>query len=112
LDSDSKESWLYFIKSSLSGFVQSRLYQNGWNLQEFEQNFDLNYIKSSWVEKYAPSIKTRLTVFNSTSFASASLMLLLKRKVRWTRLRKEKGPLNTRGLRWKVRKVYGNKKNG
>jgi len=94
-DTPIKGSWEEFIKSSLSGFIQARLYSGSWNLEEFVQNFELDYAKGSWVDKYGSGYaKDRLDVFNSTSFASYSLSRLLSRisskRRRWT-----KGPLFT-----------------
>jgi hypothetical protein len=86
--------WLDFVYSSIAGFIQSRLYCGSWNLDEFEQDFELKYVTSSWVDKYGTQEKTPLTVFNSSSFASYSLCRILSRPSskhrRWTR-----GPLFT-----------------
>jgi len=91
----SQRSWLRFIRSSISGFVQSRLYSGSWNLDGYSQSFELDYIRSSWVDKYGTSYK-QIDVFNSTSFASYSLCHILSRPSMRKRA-KSKGPLfNTR----------------
>jgi hypothetical protein len=81
-----------FIKNSVMGFIQSRLYSGSWNLEEFTQNFELEYIRSSWVDKYGGSQGGQIDVFNSTSFASYSLTHILSRPT-LKRRRISKGPL-------------------
>lgn len=82
---DSGFTWQDFIKSSIAGFIQSRLYSNSWNLGEFDQSFELDYVKGSWCHKYlvdkAWRLKdpVKLDVFNSSSFACYSLSRLLRR---------------------------------
>lgn len=84
-----ENTWEQFIHSSIAGFIQSRLYSGSWNLEGFEQSFDLDYVKSSWVDKCGPRVSTHLTVFNSTSFASYSLVKILsrisKKRRKWTK---------------------------
>jgi hypothetical protein len=87
----SQRSWLRFVRSSISGFVQSRLYSGSWNLEGYSQSFELDYIRSSWVDKYGTSYK-EIDVFNSTSFASYSLCHILSRQSMRKRKR-SKGPL-------------------
>lgn len=60
-------------KSKLFGFIQSRLYQGSWNMEGYEQSFDLTFNKGSYVAysmKLKGQIGDRMTVFNSTTFAS------------------------------------------
>lgn len=90
-----KRNWQAFAKSSIAGFIQSRLYGDSWNLEGYEQSFELDYIRSSWVDKFgARYSKMRMDVFNSTSFASYSLLQILSRPSQ-RRRRRTKGPLFT-----------------
>lgn len=90
-----RRNWQAFAKSSIAGFIQSRLYGDSWNLEGYEQSFELDYIKSSWVDKYGHRYsRMKMDVFNSTSFSCYSLLQILskpsQRRRRWS-----KGPLFT-----------------
>jgi hypothetical protein len=63
-------SWERLAKSRLLGFIQSRLYQGSWNLDDYDQNFELTYTSKSWLGTQSQYITDNMTVFNSTSFAS------------------------------------------
>lgn len=64
-------NWDNLIESKLAGFIQSRLYTGAWNLEEFYQDFALNFIPESYCDKYGSKQReTIFTVFNVTSFAS------------------------------------------
>jgi hypothetical protein len=70
------------VKSRLFGFIQSRLYQGSWNMEGYEQSFELTFRKGSYCA-YSMSIKDKsisdnMTVFNSTTFASEWLVKKLK----------------------------------
>jgi len=69
-------------KSKLLGFIQSRLYQGSWNMEGYEQLFDLTYKNGSYCA-YSMKVSNkrfaeRMTVFNSTTFASEWLVKKLK----------------------------------
>lgn len=77
-------TWESLIKSKLLGFIQSRLYQGDWNLEGYEQSFDLNPKKGSWVEHWYHITRQKqtnviLNVFNSTTFASEWLVSILRK---------------------------------
>jgi len=40
-------NWELFFKSKIFGFVQSRLYNGNWNLEDLHQDFDFKYDKKS-----------------------------------------------------------------
>jgi len=69
-------TWEELIKSKLLGFIQSRLYQGSWNLDGYEQCFDLNERKGSLMHYMAKrrKITVPVDVFNSTTFASEWLV--------------------------------------
>lgn len=61
------------FKSKYIGWIQSRLYQNTFNLEEFFQNFTYTKALHSWSEQVGEKpgrYKTKLDVFNSSSYAS------------------------------------------
>ena len=68
-------------KSKLFGFIQSRLYQGSWNMEGYEQIFELTYKKGTYCA-YSMKLKNgpseRLNVFNSTTFASEWMVKKLK----------------------------------
>lgn len=75
-------SWREFVTSSISGFIQSRLYSDSWNAEEITQNFELTYVRSSWVHSYLARPdkgRERLDVFNSSSFACYHLARILRK---------------------------------
>jgi hypothetical protein len=76
----SKESWDRLVKSRIAGFIQSRLYQGSWNLDGYEQCFDLDYSNGSFCEKKLQSINVPINIFNATTFASEWLVKKLKHK--------------------------------
>lgn len=69
------KSWEMFIKSSLSGWLQSRMYSGFWQLDKFFQDFSYTFASGSWSKevggKADPS--TEVGIFNSSSVASAWL---------------------------------------
>jgi hypothetical protein len=68
--STSRTDWEEFIESSITGFLQSRMYQDSWNMKEFIQSFELSYEPGSWVDYYKERPELiKLDVFNSTSYA-------------------------------------------
>jgi len=73
------QSWDAKFKSKLIGYIQSRLYQDKWNLDDIEQDFELTYGSGSWMD-YASKKWTlpHMDVFNSTSYASHSLLNFLR----------------------------------
>jgi hypothetical protein len=101
-------SWREYFKSKLIGFVQSRLYQGDWNLENLEQDFNYRFVNQSWAEKIGPK-KGDLNVFNSSSFACYSLYNIF----RWNQFprkrfnRKPKANLFTEKGQpvWNTRKV-------
>jgi len=46
-EKDSQFSWHTFITSKLAGFVQSRMYNDGWNMEDYFQSFKLKFSKGS-----------------------------------------------------------------
>jgi len=65
-------SWESYFKSRLIGFIQSRLYQGQWNLENLEQDFELKFIKGSWMD--TKLLKTDVNIFTASSFACYSLL--------------------------------------
>jgi hypothetical protein len=75
----SRRKWLRLSKSPIFGFLQSRLYQDSYDLKKFVQNFELKYIPFSMVDGLARSESPpKLDVFNSTSYASKSVMSIMR----------------------------------
>lgn len=72
----SLSSWELLIRSKVWGLIQSRMYQDSWLQAEIDQSFDLDWQPLSWVEQRIKGI-SGLNVFNSTSYASSDLLLLL-----------------------------------
>jgi hypothetical protein len=70
-----RSSWEKLASSRLFGLIQSRLFQEGWNIP-ITQCFELTYKPRSWVEL---SKDKTLNVFNSTSIASYDLLKRLSR---------------------------------
>jgi hypothetical protein len=70
-----RSSWEKLASSKLFGMIQSRLFQEGWNIP-ITQCFELTYKPNSWVDRYED--KT-INVFNSTSIASYDLLKRLSR---------------------------------
>lgn len=70
--------WEEFVNSKLRGFFMSRLYIGEYNIKEFMQDFEFNYIKKSWVGERAHKVKMDLNIFNSSSAAVAALANSLK----------------------------------
>jgi hypothetical protein len=84
-----------FIQSSLKGFILSRMYTGSWNLEEYFQDFHLDYMKGSWIWKYykwrqiikekggekkllSRLLNIKVTVFNSSSLCIPSMLEILK----------------------------------
>jgi hypothetical protein len=70
-------TWKEIFRSKLIGFIQSRLYQNKWNLRELEQNFSYTFIHGSWADKEINKSRG-LNIYNSSSFACLSLWNMLR----------------------------------
>lgn len=68
-------SWESLVNSSIAGFMQSRMYQGSWNLEDYVQSFELTFTEQSWCRLYkrALSVPQKLTVFNSTSIAAYTI---------------------------------------
>lgn len=88
LDTPYPFTWHELFTTKLIGLVQARMYSGTFNLGKLEQDFRLTYGKNSWVS-YHDKKDGRMTVFNSSSFASTSLNQILRNKER-----------KRRGLRW------------
>jgi hypothetical protein len=71
--------WDEFVKSKLSGFMQSRLFAGSWTLEKFYQDFELNATRDSYADLYQGKSGELFTVFNVTSYASEFLCKQLKR---------------------------------
>lgn len=73
-------SWDGLIRSKLLGFIQSRLYQGTWNMDGYEQCFELNDKEGSFARYYQTRRQRAefMTVFNSSTFASEWLVKRLK----------------------------------
>lgn len=105
----STETWENLIKSKLFGFIQSRLYQGKWNLDDLKQSFKLDPKSGSLIEKFYETKvnEEKLTVFNSTTFASAWLieklrsMDLLSSKTRKRVIAKQKAKELLQGISWR-----------
>jgi hypothetical protein len=82
---DSKYSWEDYFKSKLMGFIQNRMYSNSWNLEDLQQDFNLNFTNSSWINTSLNKKGNNLDIFNSSSYASWSLCNIL----RWNKLKKK-----------------------
>jgi hypothetical protein len=71
------------VKSRLFGFIQSRLYQGSWNMEGYEQSFELTWKKGTYcaysMRIRDKSISENMTVFNSTTFASEWLVKKLRK---------------------------------
>jgi len=85
-------SWHRLLSNRIAGLLQSRMYQNKWNLDDLCQEFYLTFEDHSWVSKAkerrnGPS----LNVFNASSYACLSLYHILdgyKRKLKGQVVRK------------------------
>lgn len=80
-DSDqvlNSDTWSSFTQSKVFGFIQNRIYTGAWNLDEFEQNFQLTYEPNTYIDRYRGKLPVKLNVFNSTSYASEYLVERLR----------------------------------
>lgn len=76
--------WEDFIKSKLSGFIQSRLYNQRWDLTELAQDFSYKYSHNSWSGRYNKHFGDgTLTIFNSSSYACRSLLNMMRRQYKY-----------------------------
>lgn len=70
------------VNSKLWGFIQSRLYQGSWNLDNYEQEFRLTYKRNSYVaysmRLKSAALREKFTVFNSSTYASEWMVKKLK----------------------------------
>jgi hypothetical protein len=65
-----RSSWEKLASSRLFGMIQSRLFQDGWNIP-ISQCFNLTYKPKSWVDNYQGK---DLDVFNSSSIACHDIL--------------------------------------
>lgn len=75
-------TWESIVSSHIWGYIQSRLYYGKWSMESLEQDFLYKIWKmppSSWA--YI-NHKRRLTLWNAGSYASHSLIRMLKNKER------------------------------
>lgn len=89
-ESRGKGSWIEFFKSKIIGFIQNRIYSGDWNLKNIVQDFEFHYVKKSWVESKHRIENWDLNIFNSTSYASLSLLEIFRQH----QLNYKKGNLN------------------
>jgi len=71
-----KNSWEDYFKSRLIGFVQSRLYQGNWNLENLAQDFSMKFVRGSWMD--TKLCKENHNVFVASSYACHSLANILR----------------------------------
>jgi hypothetical protein len=83
----SKTSWEEFFKSRLIGFVQSRLYQGNWNLDNLHQDFQMSFVNGSWMDTKLR--KEKLDIFIASSYASRSLENIFRWNQKLRRLRRD-----------------------
>jgi len=78
--------------SKLAGFIVSRLYAGKWNLDDLHQDFNMSFVKSSWMG--SKLCRHELDIFNSSSFASLSLANIFRycfgryKKIRGVKLKR------------------------
>lgn len=74
-----EKSFEDLFKSKLMGFIQSRLYQGQWNLDNLEQDFELKFNSGSWLsERESKWWDPELSTFNASTYASKSLANLMR----------------------------------
>lgn len=77
-----KYTFVDLVQSKLWGFIQSRLYQGSWNLENYEQEFRLTYKRDSYVaysmKLKSAALREKFTVFNSSTYASEWMVKKLK----------------------------------
>jgi hypothetical protein len=76
----SKFTWTDFLESRIKGYIQARLYQGKWNLEDLDQDFDLTYKKGSWMDTridWFSADSRKYNIFNSSSYACDSLYNIL-----------------------------------
>lgn len=70
------------VSSKLFGFIQSRLYQGSWNMEDYEQEFRLTYKRNSYVaysmKLKSSALREKFTIFNSSTYASEWMVKKLK----------------------------------
>jgi len=85
------KNWHSLLSNRIWGLLQSRMYQNRWNLDSLDQEFYLTFEDHSWVAKTKAKEDIPLNIFNASSYACASLYHILegyKRKSKGLRIRK------------------------
>jgi hypothetical protein len=87
-------SWQEYFRSKLTGFIQSRLYQNNWDIKDLEQDFQMSFINNSWMTSKLNKTPSRLTIYNSSSFASDSLINVFRWNAKLRKARRR--PLKVR----------------
>lgn len=77
-----RESWERWIGEKMWGWAQNRLYNDSWSLGDYFQDFQITGVKDSWYKKQT---HTKVTVFNSSSFAAKDLLEIMKKvkKLKW-----------------------------
>jgi hypothetical protein len=70
------DSWEDYFRSRLIGFIQSRLYNGTWNLDNLEQDFEMKFVNGSWMS--TKLCKQELDVFVASSYANWSLLNIFR----------------------------------
>lgn len=71
-----KGSWLKLFNSKLAGWIVNRMQSGSWDQQDLEQNFRMTFSSSSWMN--SKLCHHELNVFNSSSYASLSLLNMFR----------------------------------
>jgi hypothetical protein len=76
------DNWYNLFKSRLIGHLVSRMYIGDWNLKDYEQDFGLKFVTTSWLDLKWQSLKAHkpYTIFNASSYASWSLAEILRHR--------------------------------
>jgi len=72
-------TWSALFATKLLGVIQARLYMGDFLLKDLQQDFRYTFCKDSWGYKHKRNNpQDQLDVFNSSSFASLSLLYILE----------------------------------
>jgi len=76
------DNWYNLFKSRLIGHLVSRMYIGDWTLKDYEQDFGLKFVTTSWLDLKWQSLKAHkpYTIFNASSYASWSLAEILRHR--------------------------------
>jgi hypothetical protein len=101
-------SWEDYFKSRLMGFIQSRLYNGNWNLENLEQDFEMKFVRGSWMDTKLR--KEDHNVFVASSYACYSLLNIFRhnqklRRAKETELKLKVVPSVITTLRFKHKKL-------